>query len=323
MIKSRAELIEYAMRKLGSPVINIEVDMSQVGDRVDEALQFFQDFHYDGTERVYLKHKITGTQIIVNSTAGFLVGEVVKGSSNAFCTVTKIENSTTLIVKNVFGSDGMPGVTFAPAETLIGQSTGSVAIFASKVAGDIENRFVPISEMVSGVIRVLPWGHAAAPTAGTDNFMFDPKYQVIMSTFQNLNSTSMIYYEQLMSHISLMDQVLKPIDSIRFNRKMGQLYIDMDWNVADIGSHLIFDCFRILDPEVFSEVYNDRMLKRLVTAKVKYQWASNTSKYAGIQLLGGVTIDASSLKAEAVAEIESAETEIRENYQELPIGWLA
>jgi hypothetical protein len=60
----------------------------------------------------------------------------------------------------------------------------------------------------------------------------------------------------------------------------------------------------------------------LVTAKVKYQWATNVQKYSGIQLLGGVTIDATALMSQAVAEIEAAEQEIRDSYQEMPIGFI-
>lgn len=322
-ISSRTDLIEYALRKLGKPVLNIEVDPSQVEDRVDEALQFFQDFHYDGTERIYLKHQITGTTITVASTVGYIPGETVKGNtSGSYFVVLGIVDATTLITKSVYTVSNIPGATFNLSETLIGQTSGSVTTFVTKTLGDIENGYVPISDMVTGVIRVIPWGHSFAPTAKSDNFMFDPKYQVIMSTFQNLSSSSMIYYEQLMQHISLMDQVLKPIDSLRFNRKMNRISLDFDWSTADVGGFLIFECYRILDPEDFVEIYNDRMLKKLVTAKVKYQWGQNCQKYTNIQLLGGITIDASTIMSQAVAEIEAAEEEIRDAYTEAPIGFL-
>lgn len=317
-IHSRQDLIEYALRKLGAPVIKISVDEGQVQDRVDEALQFFQDFHYDGTERVYLKHQITGTTIAVASTAGFVVGEKVKGSSGTAFEVAQIKSGTELLTKNVYTSAGLPGATFATAEVLIGQTSGATTTFTSKTAGDIENGWVPISDMVTGVIRAIPWWQAT----GNEAFMFDPKYQAMMATFQNLSSSSMIYYTQLMSHMELLDDILRPIDSIRFNRKMSQIALDFDWTTAKIGSFLVFECYRILDPEVFTEIYNDRMLKKLVTAKIKYQWASNMQVYSGIQLLGGVTIDATTLMAQAVAEIESAETEIRDAYETPSIGFI-
>jgi hypothetical protein len=290
--------------------------MLQVEDRIDEALQFFQDFHYDATERVYLKHAITGSQVNVLSGAGFIAGETVIGANGSKFTIVSI-NANSLITKAVFQNSAVNG-TFTVGEILTGQTSGISSTFVSKVTGDIENGYVPISDMVTGVIRAIPWWHATS----NSNYMFDPKYQVILSSFQNLSNSSMIYYSQLMSHISLMDQVLRPIDSIRFNRKTSKVYLDYDWTDAEIGNYLVFECYRILDPEVFTSIYNDRMLKKLITAKIKYQWASNTSKYQGIQLLGGVTIDSSALMSQAVAEIESAENEIRESYEIPPIGFV-
>ena len=56
---TRAELKEYALRKLGKPVIEINIDDDQMEDRIDEALKYYQDYHFDGTERTWLKHQVT------------------------------------------------------------------------------------------------------------------------------------------------------------------------------------------------------------------------------------------------------------------------
>lgn len=58
-ILTKADLIEYCLRQLGKPVVDINVDEDQVNDRIDEALQYFSQFHYDGMERVYLSHTIS------------------------------------------------------------------------------------------------------------------------------------------------------------------------------------------------------------------------------------------------------------------------
>ena len=60
---SKANLKEYCLRTLGKPVIEINVDDDQVDDRIDEALQYFSQYHYDGVERMYLKHQITQAEI--------------------------------------------------------------------------------------------------------------------------------------------------------------------------------------------------------------------------------------------------------------------
>jgi hypothetical protein len=56
---NRDEVIDYVLRKLGAPVLQINVDPDQVEDRVEEAWQFFQDFHFEATERILLVHPIT------------------------------------------------------------------------------------------------------------------------------------------------------------------------------------------------------------------------------------------------------------------------
>lgn len=66
---TRAEFKEYCLRKLGKPVIDINVDEDQVEDRIDEAISFWRDYHYDGTELVYYKHQLTADDI----TNGFVI----------------------------------------------------------------------------------------------------------------------------------------------------------------------------------------------------------------------------------------------------------
>lgn len=60
---SRSEFKEYCLRKLGKPVIEINVDDDQVEDRIDESLRYYWDYHFDGTEKVYYKHAVTADDI--------------------------------------------------------------------------------------------------------------------------------------------------------------------------------------------------------------------------------------------------------------------
>ena len=77
---SRQDLIDYCKRRLGDPVIEINVDDDQIEDRVDEALQHYQEYHDDATVRTYLKHQVTSTDI---------ANEYIPISSNIL-TVTKM-----------------------------------------------------------------------------------------------------------------------------------------------------------------------------------------------------------------------------------------
>lgn len=60
---TRDELKKYCLRRLGAPVVEINIDEDQMQDRIDDALSFYRDYHYDGTERNYLKHQITQDDI--------------------------------------------------------------------------------------------------------------------------------------------------------------------------------------------------------------------------------------------------------------------
>ena len=60
---TREELKQYCLRKLGAPVIEINVDDSQLEDRIDEAISLFTEYHFDGVERRYYKHQVTQEEI--------------------------------------------------------------------------------------------------------------------------------------------------------------------------------------------------------------------------------------------------------------------
>jgi hypothetical protein len=60
---SRAEFKEYCLRKLGKPVIEINVDDDQVEDRIDESIRYYWDYHFDGSEKTYYKYQITSDDI--------------------------------------------------------------------------------------------------------------------------------------------------------------------------------------------------------------------------------------------------------------------
>ena len=90
---SREAFKSYCLRRLGEPVIDVNVDDEQVEDRIDEALKYYQDYHFDGTERVLIKHVVTATDVtngyitLANNVIGINrildVGQAVQ-SSNLF-----------------------------------------------------------------------------------------------------------------------------------------------------------------------------------------------------------------------------------------------
>jgi len=66
---SKSTLKEWCLRRLGKPVVEVNVDEDQCDDRIDEALEYFAEFHFDGVERMFLKHQLTSTDVTRAGTA--------------------------------------------------------------------------------------------------------------------------------------------------------------------------------------------------------------------------------------------------------------
>jgi hypothetical protein len=96
----------------------------------------------------------------------------------------------------------------------------------------------------------------------------------------------------------------------------------MDWgNDVTAGEYIIIECYRKLDPTTYTDVFNDIYLKRYTTALIKRQWGANLSKFEGVQMLGGVTLNGAKLFEEANADIEKLEEQIQLAY-ELPPNYM-
>ena len=148
--------------------------------------------------------------------------------------------------------------------------------------------------------------------------MFDIRYQLRLNDIYDLTNTSILYYSQVQQHISMLDQMLVGQTPIRYNTHMNRLYLDMDADKINAGEYIIIECYRKLDPTDFTDIYNDMWLKRYATALVKYQWGQNLSKFGGIALPGGVTLEPDNIKSEALEEKTRLEEESRLNY-EMPV----
>lgn len=318
-ISSRQGLVDYCLRRLGFPVIEINVDDDQIEDRIDDALQYFQEYHFDGVERVYLQHQITGATLRFTglSSPSFEVGETLVGAtSGASCRVLSI-NGTTISASKISG-------TFVASETLTGENSGFSRALATTnfyTPGDIENGYVSIPDAVIGVIRVLP---VNGPSSGMNNAnnMFDVVYQFRMNDMYNLLSADMIYYTQMKQYLSMLDMLLVGDRSFAYNRKTDKLEIHCNWSdVFEPGDFIIVECYRIVDPSTYTQVYNDMFLKKYATALIKKQWGDNMKKFGGMQLPGGIVMNGQQVYDEAVQEINLIEEEMQLK-AELPVDFM-
>jgi hypothetical protein len=90
----------------------------------------------------------------------------------------------------------------------------------------------------------------------------------------------------------------------------------MDWsNDLTTDEWIVIECYRKLDPESYTDIYNDIYLKRYVTALFKKQWGANLSKFNGVTMIGGVSLNGGQIFQEALTDVEKLENEIRESYE--------
>ena len=135
----------------------------------------------------------------------------------------------------------------------------------------------------------------------------------------DFSSTSVINYDVVLRHLDFLDHILVGEKPLRYNQLDNRLYIDMDWeNDLDVDEYLIIDCYRKLDPATFTDVFNDIWVKRYTTQKFKLQWGQNLAKFAGVTMIGGVSLNGNEIMQQAEAEIMKLEQEVRTNYEEPP-----
>jgi hypothetical protein len=306
-VSTRSGLKDYALRALGAPVLEINVDDDQIEDRIDEALDYWKLYHYEGVEQIYLKQQIRASEIVLTTSvaANFDLTERITGAtSGATAEVCResirVSSGTLLLVRNISG-------TFTAGEAITGASSGTTATTVSITLREYDNRYVEVPDYVWGVTKIVSMGQASS-----SKNIFDLQYQLRLNDLYDLTSTSLIYYKTVMSHLALLDLELNGHQGFRFNRLNGRLYLDANWQTDFIlGDHIIVQSYRAMDPTTWSKVYNEPWLKHYVTALFKKQWATNIKKFSGIQLPGGVTLDGDKLYDEATTEIKELEDELQ------------
>jgi hypothetical protein len=313
---TRTELKTYIRRRLGEPVITINVADDQLEERIDDALAFFQDYHFDGSEKVYLKHRVTTSNLTftVPTTGTFSNGEAFQGlTSNAYGKAyTSNANSTFL---QFTYTSAAPANTFVIGETVKGLSSNATGTVSAIALGDYDNQYLPISDLVLSISKVLPLdGFAVDRSTG----LFSWNYQFLMNDLSWLSSSSVISYYLTRSHMELLNDLFIGNVNIRYNRHANRLYLDLDWSTdIKVNDYVIVEAQRILDPNTYADIWKDRFLRDYATALVKKQWGQNLIKYEGVQMPGGVTLNGRAIYDEGNREAQQMEDQIQSKY-ELP-----
>ena len=179
-----------------------------------------------------------------------------------------------------------------------------------------QNNYIVVPETVLAVTRIFPLSDRHSMN------MFDIRYQLRLNDLYDFSSTSIIHYDMVLRHLDFLDHILVGEKPIRFNMHNNRLYVDMDWkHDIDVDEFIIIECYRRLDPAINTDVYNDMFLKRYVAALFKKQWGTNLSKFNGVAMMGGVTLNGAELYNQALQDIERLEEDIKKQF-ETPVDYM-
>jgi len=273
---SRDGLIDYAKRQLGFPVLEINVADEQFSDLLDDAIQIYQERHYDGITRMYLKYKITQD-------------DIDRGQAR--------------------GGDSTLGITTTTTTSTVGLST----------TFDLEENqnYIQIPPSVIGVNQIFK-----TRSDTVYDGLFNIRYQLFLNDLYAFGSIDLLQYSMVQTKLEDITFLLNPNMRYRFNIRQDRLYIDADWAQINVNDYFIIDCFRILDPDDFTRVYNDPFLKRYFTALCKKQWGQNLIKFQGVQLPGGIQLNGRQIYDDGVKELDEIRAKMSSDYEMPPLDMI-
>jgi len=249
-ITSRQQLVDYCLRRLGEPVIEVNVDEDQIEDKVDDALQVYQEFHSDATYRTYYETEVTQEN---------LDNKAIDLPNNILYVAKMMRTGG-----GMYSGGGWMGYPYQMRAGMVGEGFGG--------------------------------------TCGGNQWTGGLNYMVQMGQYMNL-----------------LDMMINGYPLVTFSRRQNRLYLwsDIEDGQLEVGHNVAIECYVTVDPNQYTSVYNDMFMKDFTTALIKEQWGQNMSKFEGMQLPGGVTINGRVILEEAKGEI----TELRERMrleQEVP-----
>ena len=273
---SREGLIDYAKRQLGFPVLEINVADEQFQDLLDDAIQVYQERHYDGIARMYLKYKITQD-------------DIDRGQAR--------------------GGDSTLGITTTTTTSTVGLST----------TFNIEenNNYIQMPPSVIGVNQIFK-----VRSDTVYDGLFNIRYQLFLNDLYAFGSIDLLQYAMVQTKLEDITFLLNPDVRYRFNIRQDRLYIDVDWAQINKDDFFVIDCFRILDPDDFTKVYNDQFLKRYFTALCKRQWGQNLIKFHGVQLPGGIQLNGRQIYDDGERELAEIRAKMSSDYEMPPLDML-
>ena len=308
---TRATFKDYCLRRLGHPVIQINVDDDQVEDRIDDALQFFEDYHFDGCEEIYMKHKITQTDIDRRyipcpDAVIFVTGIIPFDQSSSSINMFDLRYQLRLHDLYDFTSVSYVSyeITMQHIRTLNLLFSGTPMFRFNRKQNKI---FLDIDwsrDLLVGDYVVVQCYRAMRPDTIT----------LTGTLAGNTNSNILV------GTSTVFDQEVIENDFITLSggQEVQIRKINSPTNIEIVATALSSNVTSNTATKIgISDVWDDRFLKRYGTALIKKQWGENLKKFAGIQMPGGVTLNGKEIWDEADTEIKSIEEEMY-NFNSLP-----
>ena len=257
---TKTEIKNYALRRLGYPTIDINVATEQLDDLIEEAIDYYQEYHYSGSYQSLMKIEVT------DAIRDFAQTTSQQGATNWY------EN----------------------------------------------NNYVSLPPGVLGVNHVYSNVGASSVVPGN---IFNIKYQIFLNDIYAMTHGQILHYFMTSQYLETLDWITNSQANrrVKWNEYQNRLYLDFDWDTLQSGDYLLVDLLMRQDPTTYTDMFNDNWLKDYTEALFQQQWGRNLSKYDGIQMLGGVTLNGRQILEDAATYKTDLEQTLRDRYETPPL----
>jgi len=180
------------------------------------------------------------------------------------------------------------------------------------------SNYIQVPPSVIGINKIFKYD---GPQTSTNN-MFSVKYQMFLNDMYYFGSTEILTYAMTKRYLEDLDFILNNDKQIRFNQRQNRLYLDIDFGDVAVDDYLIIDCYRLIDPNDFTRVYNDSFLKKYATALMKRQWGQNLIKFQGVKLPGGIELNGRQIYDDAQKDLEMIKEQMSNTYELPPLDFI-
>ena len=386
VLQSATELKDYCLRRLGSPVINIEIDNTQLFDRIDDAIEYFVERHFDGTTESFyklpIKQKDVENKYITVPSDLVVVTNILKESETP--NIEVMDNFEYNVMDQMNRNGGyLEGLSYYLTMSHLSMIQDMFVKSKLFTHNNATNKLIPqfklnhvgssnllkdpsdistanwsaINATLTSNDTVVPNGKTIGDTvtsagAGTFGLVQDvtTDYYVRGLYTAGVTLNPGTYTGQIKislydsSDVLVKEKVVLPVAN-----QWNYFYVEGEYNTKHTNGNkvkietvsaatgagetfhlagpsvfknaiMLVQGYSAIDPEESVDVYNDRWVKKYATAMIKQQWGTNTKKYKGIQMPGGIELSGQQIFDEATQELQKLEEEFSLTY-ELPVDF--